>query len=313
MPGSDPPDSIASAVVHFATAPRHDSDLVLSAIGSHGITEAAALKGLAKEIRFRRVGGGSAGAMNAAGLALGLTPEHMVRVWTKLLTRVAVDDWKYPGLLKPMGILHGRGGCIRGEEIRQFLKDAFGNARLGDVELPLRLKVGSVLRRKSETLFSEVETHKRYLIANAVLAALAMPLLFDSQRLDDEPTAAASNASNVLNDLYCDVGFSAGIACGMWDDRTEQSIRPTTVIRMTDAEAPGPARNALERLSAFARIARDAAEDQISNKPADQIWDVHVPTDGNAFDFSLTTTECSRRERMGDLAAARWIDANTPK
>ncbi len=278
----------------------HDSDLVISGAGSHGITEAAALRKLATVIRWRRVGGASAGAVNAvnaAGLAFGFTPTYMANVWRQLLTSGKLEDWKYPGPFKPLGMLQGDGGCMRGAGIRAALDEVFTSATMGEAFLPLRIKVGSMLRGRTETISSDNPEHKQLRVTDVVMCSLAVPVLIDNQRLRSTTPA----------DIYCDGGLGDNVPAALWDDTDELGVRPTTVLRFVDGVGLVPVDGLRARVRAFVRIMRDASEDERSSKPKALVWDVPIQADGDGFDFALTPTECDRRERFGDLAGAAWI------
>ncbi len=284
-----------------ATVPLQDSDLVISGAGSHGLTEAAVLRRLTRVIRFRRVGGTSAGAINAAGLAYGFTPAYMVEVWRKLLIRGDLEDWKLPGPLKYLGLFQGNGGCIRGNVIREALKDVFGDARMGDSQLPLRIKVAGLSRRRIETVYSDLKEHKHLRVVDAVMCSLAVPFVVDNQMLD--PDSATPS-------LYCDGGIGNNVPRALWDDGA--AGRPTTVLRFADNEDIRKITKLRSRISAYFNIMRDAAEDERSTKPHAQIWEVPIEVTGEALDFSLDKAECDRREKLGDDVGRKWISDNTP-
>lgn len=293
-----------------ASATLIDSDLVVSGGGSQGLAEAATICALSSRIRFRRVGGASVGSVIAAGLALGFVPEHMVEVFTKLLTRgqpgnyeESLEDWKYPGPFKPLGMLNGRGGMMRGNVLREALTDVFGKTRMGDVQIPFRVKVGCMSRRKTETVYSNVEEHKRFFIVDVCMCSSAVPGLIDNQQLDPH-NFTGPDASH---ELYCDGGTGNNVPRAMWDDSDDEPLRPTTIVRFVDGDEPIPARTPFEKLVAYWNIARDAAEAEVSKKPPTFVWDVPIAVDGNPLALSLTAEECAHRIAVGNAAAESWL------
>lgn len=279
-------------------------DLVISGAGSHGLTQAACLRSLSSQCDFKRAGGSSAGAINAAGLALGLDPERMVHLWSNLLRSGDVPDWKFPGPLKPLGLFQGRGGCMRGLNIRSHLEETLGkNTQVGEVKLPFRLMVGNMNRRRTEMVSSDLERHKHIKIVDAVMCSLAVPFLIDGQLLDlKSPT------------LYCDGGVGNNVPRSLWDDPDSSGtdtalgvVRPTLVLHFVDSEEPVPATDFVKRLHAVINIMRDAAEDARSKKPESLVWNVPIAADGDALNFVLTKEECARREKIGDMTGAAWL------
>jgi len=286
--------------------PLYDSDLVVSGGGSQGITEVAAIRALSRVIHFRRVGGASVGAIIASGLALGFTPDFMVKAFVKLLTRGDLEDWKFPGPFKPLGLIHGRGGMMKGRMLREALTEIFGKACIGEAVLPLRIKVGCLSKRRTETVYSDIESHKKLSIVDVCMCSAAVPGLIDNQQLDPHNVTGPRAA----NELYCDEGTGNNVPRAIWDDAGDEEVRPTTVVRFVDDEKPLPARTPREKIAAYWNIMRDAAESEVSKKPSALVWDVPIAVDGSAMDFSLTPQECERRVQIGDAAGARWIADN---
>ncbi len=239
-----------------------------------------------------------------------------MKVFTKLLTRgqpgndaPSLEDWKFPGPFKPLGMLHGRGGMMRGSVLREAFADAFGKARMGDVQLPLRVKVGRLSRRRTETVYSDVEDHKRLYLVDVVMASSAVPGLIDNQQLDPH-NVTGPKASN---ELFCDGGTGNNVPRAMWDDTDDEKARPTMVVRFVDGEEPIPARSPFEKLNAYWNIARDAAEAERSVKPPELLWDVPIVVAGCALDFALSLVECGQRIRTGEEVGVQWLRKHLPK
>jgi predicted acylesterase/phospholipase RssA len=261
------------------------------------------------------VGGSSIGAIIATGLALGMEPAAMQSMLAQLLTRgqpgnrkPSLEDWKFPGALKPLGLLHGRGGMMRGRVLRDALVEAFGTARMGDVVLPLKVKVGNLARRRTENVDSANETHKNLYVVDVCLCSAAVPGLIDNQQLDPHDITGP----NASKSLYCDGGTGNNVPRAMWDDAAGVR-RPTTVVRFVDDDSLIPAITPTQKVNAYWNIIRDAAESEPSKKDPALVWDVPIFISGSALDLSLTNAECERRTKIGAITGRSWLARNADR
>ncbi len=198
-------------------------------IGSGGVRGASALgvfdvlsrAGLRPDL----IAGCSSGAVFGAGLALGLPSDELMRrvttLWSPELTQK--KRWHaYAQLLAPRLARFGPGFSLRSERpIVQRLHAAFGDLRLEDLRLPLRV-AATVAATGAPVVLS------RGPLARAVQASMAVPFLWPSvdiggQRLvdgalsDPLPLAAASDALVV-------------VALGFRGDMPRSLRRPSSLV-----------------------------------------------------------------------------------
>ena len=276
--------------------------LVLSGAGALGLQEAAAIDHLSDlGFQFPCVGGVSAGAINAAGLAFGLP--RLAPLWDAMLTSGKLEDFAFPGPFKVFGILHGPGhGMLKGEEIRKALEGVFGSLspnspkyrglRMGDSPAHLRIVVSNLSRRRAQVIDSRNEAHKRLFVVDVLMCSLAVPFLVRAQQLDPQSPV-----------LYADGGIARNVPSALWDDKPETL---TLVVKFAENEAPRKVDSLKEMIAAVFDLVRDGAEDELSAKPGTQVLALRPA--GNALDFTQTEEACARMEAAG-LVDARAFTA----
>lgn len=190
---------------HAANSPR-----LALVLGSGGVRSIAAL-GIAEALsqagmRPDLVVGCSSGALFGACIAMGMTGgqglEAATRLWSAELTRR--KRWSaYFELVAPRLMRFDAGFSLRDARlIRERVEQAFGDARLENLPIPLR-----VVATLAATGGSRVLSHGR--VSDAVRASMALPFIFpsveiDGQRLSDGvisdplPVAAARDAATVI-------------------------------------------------------------------------------------------------------------------
>ena len=198
-------------------------------IGSGGVRGASAIgvvdvlsrAGLRPDVLV----GCSSGAVFGAGLALGLSTEHLMcmvtTLWSPELTQK--KRWQaYAQLLAPRLARFGQGFSLRSEQpIVQRLDAAFGDLRLEDLRLPLRV-AATVAATGAPVVLS------RGSVARAVQASMAVPFLWPSVEIggrrlvdgalsDPLPVAAASDALVV-------------VALGFRGDMPRSLKRPSSLV-----------------------------------------------------------------------------------
>ena len=178
--------------------------------GSGGVRSAAGLgmvEVLAEEgIQPDLLVGTSAGAMFAASIAMGHTPAQAVKIactlWTSEVARQPL--WQaIPRMLFPrLGRFDGDFALRCDDLIMTRLEHAFGDTRLEDLPLPLRVTATLADSGAAVTIASGR-------IVDALRASIAIPFMFaphhvDGQRLSDGfvsdplPVAAAAEARSVI-------------------------------------------------------------------------------------------------------------------
>jgi NTE family protein len=192
--------------------PHHFRNLVFEGGGVKGIAYVGALdvlerKGILPDIV--RVGGTSAGAINAALVGLGYTPSEMKSILAALDFKEFLDDsW---GIVRDGKRLLKQFGWYKGDTFRRWIADIVGE-RLGDSEATFhdlqtqkRVKgcrdlyfVGTNL----STGFAEVFSHEHtpaVRIADAVRISMSIPLFFlrPSEMLAAMSTSTAASLTTI--------------------------------------------------------------------------------------------------------------------
>jgi NTE family protein len=167
-----------------------------------GVVDVLARAGLRPDLLV----GCSSGAVFGAGLALGLSSEHLMRLVTTLWSQELTQQrhWHaYAQLLAPKLARFDANFALRSERpIVQRLEEAFGDLQLEDLRLPLRV-AATVAATGAPVVLS------RGSVVRAVQASMAVPFLWPSVAIDGErlvdgalsdplPVAAASDALVVL-------------------------------------------------------------------------------------------------------------------
>jgi NTE family protein len=190
--------------------PTPSSPRLALVIGSGGVRGASAIgvvdvlsrAGLRPDLLV----GCSSGSVFGAGLALGLSSEHLMRLVTTLWSQELTQQrhWHaYAQLLAPKLARFGADFSLRSERpIVQRLEAAFGDLQLEDLRLKLRV-AATVANTGAPVVLSHGS------LVRAVQASMAVPFLWpsveiDGQRLvdgalsDPLPVAAAGDALVVL-------------------------------------------------------------------------------------------------------------------
>lgn len=269
-----------------------DFHLVASGGGALGLTEAAAIEELLKKgVRFTRAGGASAGAINAARVAFGAGGQDLSGLWTRMLTSGKLEDWRYPGPLRPLGALHPPFGMLKGAAIRKALEEQFGDARMGDSPIPLRIVVSNLYAARSEVVDSTNEKHKRVRVVDGLMCSAAVPLVIPAQRLTPEDET-----------LYTDGGMVRNAPAAIWDDADDA---PTLTLRFNDRTKVVKVDEVREFVVSLFRLTRQAAEDEVSAKPKSAT--IILPVMGESLKFTQTPDACAKLRAGGTLAARVWL------
>ena len=265
-------------------------DVVVAGAGSDGATEAGALTVLRDVLDVRRIGGSSAGAINAVAVAAGIA--DLAALWRRFLTAGDLEDWHLPGPLRPLALLGRNRGMMGGRRIRAALKTSLGGMRMGDLETPCRVTVGNLEIRETEVIDSETGAHKDISVVDLLCCTSAVPFLIDAQHL--RPTQRT---------LYTDGGTGANVPAGLWDD---EPARPTVVLRFRDSKVAKP----IESLPDFIRAVMDIRQDAANQAMASHKSAIHyidLPSSGDSLDFSVTVTEVNKRIAAGEKTARAWV------
>jgi predicted acylesterase/phospholipase RssA len=267
-----------------------DIDLVISGAGSNGVMEAGAIDAIKGRFRVARAGGASAGAINAVALCAEIS--DVADLWKEFLTRGDLEDWKtWP--IRPLGVLSGGFGMIKGNKIRAALESILGKKELGELKRPCRLVVGNLAERKIEVIDSENPAHAELKCVDVLRCSLAVPFLIDAAQIDPKKRT-----------LYTDGGTGANAPAGLFDDQPQ---RATIVIRFKSDEKPRPVKSLREMIAAIFDIRQDAANNAMQSVKS-KLMILELPNAGNSMDFSLDKQEVMRLYELGLRHGSAWAD-----
>lgn len=165
---------VADARMHLALregpASRRPLGLVLGAGGARGFAHIGALKVLqGAGLPIDLVVGASMGALIGAAVAANVSPEVIEHECLR------APLWRL--LLRPS--LRVPGGLLDATAIETFLGELFGRRRIEELELPF-----AILAINLRTL--EAEVIREGSLVDAVMASIAIPLVFPPRRLGDD-------------------------------------------------------------------------------------------------------------------------------
>lgn len=206
--------------------PYHFRNLVFEGGGVKGIAYVGAMQVLEEKgilSNIRRVGGTSAGAINATLVALGFTNAEQRNILGKLEFKNFLDDsW---GVFRDTQRLINRFGWYKGDFFHQWISDHIKkklgdpNATFGDLKeaaKPDLYVYGTNLSTHFGEVFS-IEHTPTTRIADAVRVSMSIPLFFAAVR-------------NARNDVYVDGGVLNNYPVKLFD--REKYISPQNQAKM---------------------------------------------------------------------------------
>lgn len=270
--------------------------VVVSGAGALGAKQAAALAVMQQALDVRAIGGSSAGAINAAGIALGVP--DVGPTWVKLLTSGSLEDWHIPGPwpIRMAGLMTSgpRCGLMAGKRMHAALVNVFGDRRMGEAQIPLRICVGNLARRRLRVVDSQDVRDENLLVADVLRCTMAVPFLIDAWQLSPDSRV-----------LYTDGGATANAPAGLFDDMADL---PTVVVKFAPDESDRPIRGLVEFARAVMDLRSDASNGNLASaKPRDQVFRLDLVDKGDAFDFSQDKSAIDAMMRAGRIEAASWI------
>ena len=228
-------------------------NLVMEGGGIRGIAYGGALAELEKQgvlAELRRVGGTSAGAIQAALLAVGYAPREIIEVVNNMPVQRLND-----GRLMFFGgstRLLKQYGWYRGDEFTRFLSELVGrktqrpDLTLGELhalaqQVPARYRdlytTGTNLTRQCTQVFS-YETHPNLRVADAVRISMSIPLYFRAVLLTPDGHVVPHPAPGQAVEVVVDGGLLANYPLDLFDDpryvdAPAASLRPVTSSAVT--------------------------------------------------------------------------------
>ncbi|RFP66857.1 patatin [Hymenobacter lapidiphilus] len=225
--------SLAARAQVAPTRPAVYRNLVMEGGGIRGIAYGGALAELERQGRLselRRVGGTSAGAIQAALLAVGYAPADIIRIVNELPVQ-RLNDGQYiffgggARLLKQYGWYRGDAftRLLAGLVARQTQRP---NLTLGELhalaqQQPTRYRdlytTGTNLTRQCRQVFS-YETHPNLRVADAVRISMSIPLYFRAVLLDAATgQVVAQPAKGQAVEVQVDGGLLANYPLDLFD------------------------------------------------------------------------------------------------
>lgn len=258
---------------------KEEVDVVIAGGATQIGALAAACGELDEHVEIKRIGGASAGSIRAAGQAFRI-PQPTMR---GLIDEVLKDDYLKDRSWNP---LH-RFGLYKGDNLYKSLQRVFGDKRMGEAKIPLRVVVCDMYTRKPVVIDSQNPEHARLKVVDVLRCSAAIPVFFKAHVLPEWRG----------NRLFVDGGTAMNFAMNMFDD----SDRRTIGIRM----APGagdddvrPVRDLASFIEALVALIMWASDNaHISSKKYANV--ISVPAIGSGLNFALTQKELDARWQAG--------------
>jgi predicted acylesterase/phospholipase RssA len=266
---------------------REVVDLVIAGGASHGVGLAGALSVIDLRHDVARVGGASVGALLAAALARGLSAGEIRDMLARFLSGGRLLD-------RQLNPLNGW-GLHKGEALKAALEVVFGDARMCDCVIPLRVVTCDLFTRSPVIIDSQRAEHAMLRIVDVLYASSAIPLWFKVASIPG------------IFGLFVDGGVVANAKHDLWDD---EPSRRTIMLRLAnDADtAVRPVRGLKDYAAAIVELLLHASNNaHVSTKAWADV--VQIPArPGSGLDFALSPEVLSERYRLGQEAAKRWCD-----
>lgn len=242
-------------------------NLVMGGGGIRGIAYGGALQELEQQgvlVGLRRVGGTSAGAIQAALLAVGYSPQEIVEV----VNRTPIQRLNDGRLIFFGGStrLIKQYGWYRGDEFTKYLSELVArktgnpNLTLGELhalaqQQPTQYRdlytTGTNLTRQCTQVFSH-ETHPFMRVADAVRISMSIPLYFRAVLLDTTGHVVRKPAPGQAVEVLVDGGLLANYPIDLFDNPRYLAAATTSSGPFTNPETLGL------RLDRAEQIALDA-------------------------------------------------------
>ncbi len=260
---------------------KEEVDVVIAGGASHVVTLAGACTQLGLQHDIVRVGGASAGSIRAAGEAFAILIEDQ----KKLMNTVLVNNHLKDRSWNPFD----KFGLYAGDNLYAALKTVFGDARMGDALIPLRVTVCDLWTRTPVTIDSEDARHAKLKVIDVLRCSAAIPVFFKAWTLPEIWG----------NRLFVDGGTSANFAMGMFDD----SDRRTIGLRLMPAPPDDvkPVKDLPSFVEAIATLVLWASDNAyISKKRFADV--IQIPQLGSGLDFALSQKLIDSRWLAGEMA-----------
>lgn len=261
---------------------------VVAGGASHGATLWGGLQAWLARYEAAGYAGASIGAVMVAGLALGMDPLLLEAEMVKLFQKNRLTGGKKVIRFHPRLVLTRESGMHDWSFVRSELKRIFGNAKMGDVKVPLCIVVSDVYTGRPVYVTSW--GHPEALIWEVLAASTAV-----------FPVAAAQEIRSLGtgNRLYVDGGWGNNCPHDVFADRPEPTVSIYLTRKDNDSDGiPDPVKR-----EGFVQILEACIELSLFVEPNIKTRgdDVAVPIvpRGSGLDFNLSSDEIRRRVLSG--------------
>lgn len=284
--------------------------LALPGAGVNGAKLVGFTKRVEQDVDFIASGGTSAGAIESAGVASGLTGVERARMWTGVLQHGERLKDGSPGRL-----FFGAISVARGRVLEKELYKAFEDRTLADLVIPFRAVAGDMCNSCAVVFCSHA--HPLLRVVDVLMAAAAPQVLFPPRQVRGD------NAR-----VYADAGPSLNVPYGLWDD-VEDGV-PTLAVRLA---GHAPVRNVqdliraassthteadLERVRDLPGVVKatfnlfmDAAATALPSTKPDTLV-AEIGGDHPSFDFNLGEGGVKERIAYGEAAGEAFVAKTFP-
>lgn len=256
-------------------------DLVFSGSGTLFPCHIGAYTAIRKQgFVVKRVAGTSGGAVVAAAIAHGMSPEDMLSISKKLLNKKILDRQWFPW--RDYG-LH------RADKIHKAISEILPG-KMGDVAIPFG--VFTVDLETGRVVFIS-RSEKKVPVADAVTASMSIPFFFRAREIRG------------MKGYHVDGGVSANFAMGVWDD-----IPTRRTIGVRFRFNPNPPRKPVKSIVDFTRATMGALVDNanrthVSRKRWQNV--IQIETDGDGMNFDLSSSDVQKLYNDGYESALRYL------
>jgi predicted acylesterase/phospholipase RssA len=258
---------------------REQVDVVVAGGASHVVALAGALATLSQRVDIVRVGGASAGAISAAAEAFAVSAMIQRSLMSRVLTHNYLKDQSFWPLT--------RYGIYAGDNLLKALKEVFGEQRMGEALIPLRIMVCDLWTRHPVVIDSMNPEHAKLHVVDVLRCSAAIPVFFKAWTLPEWRG----------NRLFVDGGTAANFALGMFDDIPE---RRTIGLRLKaePLDDVRPVKDLASFAEAIATLVLWASDNAyISKKRFADV--IQIPQLGSGLDFDLPVPLVNQRWEAG--------------
>jgi len=294
---------------------RH-CNLVFQGGGLRAIAYAGALQSMPKNLTVHVAGGASAGALIAALVAIGKTPEELGEILRQTsfedlidpserelfsdiesvrseliaiknsgdgvpsLLRLAIIKWKYRNLIEQFPTILKRKGLYSTAKLRSWLDSIFEDRKFGDICIEdLRIVAADLNRQRYHTYSKQKnpETH----LTEAIHASISIPLFFEPFLLDKTIFVDGGLLSNFPSFLFSEANY------------------PTIGFKLREIHSPSEIRSFFEYIKGLILTMTEAHDKEREIPMHFKQYTVDIPNSISATNFSLNKNDVESLYQCG--------------